>query len=89
MCMIHVNLPPMCSVQGTQQKVSDPPKQELQTVVNCHEGSGNRTRGRLEEQPALLTTESSLQPHIYLFCVWVCTYYGTCVSQRIIFGSIV
>ena len=43
-------------------KMLDPLELELQAVVNCHVGAGYTNRGPLEEQPAFLTTEPSLQP---------------------------
>ena len=44
-------------------RVSGPLELELQTVVSCHCGSWELNLSPLEEQPVLLVTEKSLQPH--------------------------
>ena len=48
-------------------RVPDSLELELQTVVSCHVGAGNRTNpGPLEEQSVPLTTEFSLQTPVVL-----------------------
>ena len=44
-----------------QKKLSDPMELELHMTVNHHLGTGTKP-GLSEEQPALLSTEASLQP---------------------------
>lgn len=48
--------------RGSQKKrVLDPLGPELQMVVSCHLGAGNRIPGPLQDWPVLLTTEASFQ----------------------------
>ena len=47
-------------------RVLDPLELELQTVMSCHVGVGamwELNLGSLKEQPILLTSEPSLEPH--------------------------
>lgn len=45
--------------QGSQKRVLDPLGPELQMVVSCHLGAGNRIPGPLQGWPVLLATEAS------------------------------
>nr|XP_042140340.1 uncharacterized protein LOC121832207 isoform X1 [Peromyscus maniculatus bairdii] len=47
------------AVHAGQKATLDPLELELQTIVSHHEGSGNQTLGRLQEQRMLLTAEPS------------------------------
>lgn len=60
MSITYVCSPHVCGIHGSQKRVMDPLRLELQTVMRCHVGAENGTW--ILEQQMLLTTEQSLQP---------------------------
>ncbi|KAL6035681.1 hypothetical protein STEG23_021032 [Scotinomys teguina] len=66
---LHIRLCASCvpGAHGDQKRASDPPEPELQMGVSLH-GCWESNPGPLEEQPVLVTSETSLQaPDVYLF----------------------
>lgn len=63
------------SVHGGQKRASDVRELELQTPVS-HVGFRELNLGSLKGESEILTTETTLQPHIFIFYIIYYDFYG-------------